>query len=150
MPTPPTIELDLSNFTRFQRKVLRGLQDATPLMTLIGEELVDSTDDRFRNEINPDGSPWAALNPNYVEWKRRRGYITKKLQMRGDLRATIAYEANSDSVEIGANTPYARVQHEKRPYLYSERTKGLGRRDEARVQRVTDEFLQMLVDEAER
>lgn len=151
MPNEITVELNIAQYRRFRAKFDAFLKDATPLMTLIGEELVDAVDERFRNEVDPDGSPWAALSPRYVEWKRKRGFIMKKLQMRGDLRATVAYEASSDRVEIGANTPYARKQHLKRPYIYSQSTEGsageLGAKDERRVERVAEEYLQALVDE---
>lgn len=135
-----TLEID-----RTLARVLRGLKDATPLARLVGEEMTLLTDDRFRDENDPDGSPWAALSPRYVAWKQRKGHITKILQMRGDLRARVAYQPYPDRVEIGSDTPYARRQHAVRPFLYS-KSGGLGRRDAERIAAVAEAYLQSLVD----
>lgn len=140
-----TVEVNLSDVNRTFAKILRGLKDATPLAKLIGEDYTESVDDRFRNEVDPDGSPWAALDPNYVEWKKRKGFITKRLQMRGDMRGTVAYDPYPDQVIIGVNVPYAKRQHAKRPFLF--RNNGnLGAKDQARIEATTNDYLQRLVD----
>ncbi len=139
------IELNKLEIDRALRSLLRNLRDSTDLAALIGEEMTQAVDDRFRNEVDPDGSPWATLSPAYVASKQRKGFNRKILQMRGDMRAKVAYQAYPDRVEIGTNTPYARRQHDKRPFIYSKRG-GLGARDQARIEQVAEEYLQSLLN----
>jgi phage gpG-like protein len=134
------IEADFSQSDHALRTLLRGLKDATPLTTLIGADQELATDDRFKNEVDPDGSPWAALSPKYLESKRRRGLILKRNQARGETRGTISYRAYDDRVEIGANTPQAEFMQKRRPFL------GVGRRDIERIERIANDYLQDLVE----
>jgi phage gpG-like protein len=140
------IEIDLSQVNATLGAVNRGLEDATPLFNLIGQEMELSVDDNFRNETDPDGSPWASLSPRYEAYKRRKGFILKINQRRGDLRGTISYRAYRDRLEIGANVPYSQEVQERRPFLYS-KTGGLGARAERRIERVADNYIQSLVDQ---
>lgn len=137
------IDFDATKLMRPLNGIRGGLQDGSELMGLIGEEMTDSTDDRFRDEVDPDGSPWAALNPKYVEWKIKRRFIPKRLQMRGDMRAKVTYQAFGDRVVIGSDTPYSGRQHEKRPFLYNFQGE-LGSDDDKRVEAVAIEYFEDL------
>ena len=55
----------------FERLARRG-QDRRPALKDIGQAMVQSTRARFRAEADPEGSPWAALNPAYAKAKRGR------------------------------------------------------------------------------
>lgn len=139
------ITFDGSSLSRPLNRVLRRLKDGTELATLMGEEYTQGVDERFKSEVDPDGSPWAALDPDYVAWKRRRGFIQKTLQMRGNMRARVGYKPYPDRVTIGTDTPYARRQNAKRPFLY--RADGsIGAKDNARIERVAENYLQSLLD----
>lgn len=139
------IEIDLSQVNASFGNLENALVDATPLFNLIGQELELSIDDNFRSETDPDGSPWAALSPVYEAYKRRKGFIAKINQRRGDLRGTINYRAHRDKLEIGANVPYSQEVQKRRPFLYS-RTGGLGTRVEPRIERVANDYVQDLID----
>jgi phage gpG-like protein len=138
------IEVDLTQVNAMFAKVDRALGDATPLFNLIGQEMGLSIDDGFKGEVDPDGSPWAALSPGYEAQKQKKGFIAKINQRRGDLRGMIAYRAYRDRLEIGSNVPYSLHVQKKRPYLYS-KSGGLGRRAELRIERVADNYIQSLV-----
>ena len=139
------IEIDLTQANAMFGTLNRALDDATPLFNLIGQSMELTIDDNFRQEIDPDGNPWAALNPKYEAYKRRKGFIGKINQRRGDLRGTISYRAYRDRLEIGANVPYSGEVHKRRPFLYS-KTGGLGARAERRIEQVADNYYQSLVD----
>ena len=84
--------------------VRRG-DDLSPLMRDIGEELLNSTRERFRAEVAPDGSPWAPLSP--ATRRRKRRNADKVLTESGDLGRYITVRATRDSVEIGSTRIYA-------------------------------------------
>lgn len=97
------------------------------LFLAIGEALLQSTDARFDKQQAPDGTPWQPLSPQYAAYKRKRGYGSKILKMRGHLRDTLTMQATDASVSIGSNRIYAAMhqyggrtrfgQISARPYL---------------------------------
>lgn len=96
--------------------VLRAIADAgsrlknlRPVMKEIGEYMLLQTDDRFRNQTDPDGNPWKPVTRRWREQKQRMGKIDKTLQMRGRLRKSITYRAEADQVAIGTNVKYAPI-----------------------------------------
>jgi phage virion morphogenesis protein len=76
-------------------------------MADIGEYMLRQTDNRFRNEEAPDGTPWAPLATATLERKARRGKIRKILQEEGNLRTTLSYRASAQEVELGSIQPYS-------------------------------------------
>lgn len=121
---------------RLQRKV----GDLTPAMKLIGEELIRSTDDRFDQEIAPDGTPWKPNSAFTVAKKRAEGRILKVLQSTGQMRASITYQASRDRVVIGTNDQKARkhqfgVGVPKREFL------GVSDEDRVEIVQIIEDFL---------
>lgn len=57
----------------------------------MGEYLLQATDDRFVQEIAPDGTPWLPNSPRTIAHKRRLGRILKILQSTGRGRHSIRY-----------------------------------------------------------
>jgi phage virion morphogenesis protein len=74
----------------------------------LGEYLQSSTQDRFKTQIAPDGTPWSPLQPRYA---RRKKYAKDKiLTLRGYLRSGIHYQVTGDAeVEVGSNIKYAAI-----------------------------------------
>lgn len=138
------VEIDLTQATREMGALKDVLEDATPLFNILGQELELAIDDSFRDEVDPDGSPWAELSPRYLAYKTKKGLILKRNQAKGTTRSTITYRAYSDRLEVGANTPYSDRMQERRPFLYSEKG-GLGRARERRIQDTADAFFQRLI-----
>ena len=79
------------------------------VFTAIGEELLLSTDDRFKNQPDPEGRPWASLNAEYAAWKRKFHGHDRILKLRGYLRDTLRYQATDASVAIGSNRIYSAI-----------------------------------------
>lgn len=89
----------------FQRLIIGGA-DARPLFTEIGSALEGSTRQRFQDKESPDGIPWIELRPATQAAKRGPGILVE----RGDLLASVAFEAGPDFVQIIAGpTAYAAV-----------------------------------------
>jgi phage virion morphogenesis protein len=89
------------------RQTLKSLgdraKDLTPAMKQIGEYLRFRTEENFKKEQSPDRQKWAPLNKDYAQAKEKRKGIRKILQFTGDLRSTIAYQAEKRQVTIGTN-----------------------------------------------
>ena len=83
------------------------VKDPSPVMKIIGEYMLRSTEDRFeRQGPAPDGSPWAPLK----EWTLRRKKNGKILTESGQLRGSIRYQLQGTSaVVIGTNKVYAAI-----------------------------------------
>ena len=106
--TGARISIDVVGIDDVERRLGRladAGRDLTPLMADIGEYLVRTTKDRFRDQEAPDGTPWAPLS----ESTRRRKKINKDriLTREGYLGGTIAFRASPDEVLVGSNLIYA-------------------------------------------
>lgn len=103
-------------------KLERNLQrmariDFTALHKEIGEEIVSSTQERFKTQKGPDGKAW---KKSYrVEDK---GGVT--LRDTGRLRNSITCRARPDRVEVGTNDKRARI-HQKGGIIKAKRAKAL-------------------------
>ncbi len=81
------------------------MDDTTPVMAAIGTGLVASTHRRFVSQTDPDGAPWAPLNPDYRAMKRNRRILTES----GRLRDSINAQPSRDMVRVGTNVIYAAI-----------------------------------------
>lgn len=91
-------------------RLIAAGQNPRPWLAAIGNTLVDSTRERFGRGVAPDGSPWRALSP-VTAALRRGGKGGQPLLDTGRLRNSIASVVDADSVTVGTNVRYARVQH---------------------------------------
>lgn len=89
------------------REMLAALDDDTPLLRSIGEYGLQSTQQRFVTQTDPNGAAWAPLSPAYLRRKRRNA--DKILTLRGHLRGTLAYQVASHAVLIGSPRTYAAI-----------------------------------------
>jgi phage virion morphogenesis protein len=87
----------------------RAGEDLRPAFEDIGEALVRSTAQRFENQVDPEGQPWAPLSPATLLFKQKKGYPAEILTMRGRLRASIAARPGATQVWIGTNVVYAAI-----------------------------------------
>ena len=87
-----------------------ALADKTELMQDLGELLVQSTQDRMEAGENPDGSPFAPRSALTLAQYAEKGLsFGKPLNVTGELRLSIAYEASPDGVTWGSNAIQAAV-----------------------------------------
>ncbi|SDA18145.1 phage virion morphogenesis (putative tail completion) protein [Pseudomonas sp. NFPP10] len=76
----------------------------TPLLD-IAEYLHQSTDDRFRQQVAPDGSPWAPLAPSTIA---RKG-SNKILRQDGNLQDTLRHSVSGNELAFGTDRPYGAI-----------------------------------------
>lgn len=102
------IRMDVSQAQSLFGRLAMAVSDTTPIMRAIGTGLVTSTQDRFEDEVDPDGAAWAPLNPDYLATKRGAG-ILRESAMRGGLQGSITYRAGRTDVAVGTNKVYGAI-----------------------------------------
>ncbi|RZS86063.1 phage virion morphogenesis protein [Pigmentiphaga kullae] len=85
-----------------------ALEHPQPLMDDIAQYLYNSSRERFRTQQAPDGTPWAALNPEYQRQKSKNQ--DKILTLNGYLSGTLVAQATDDEAVVGSNLVYAAIQ----------------------------------------
>lgn len=101
------LSITTSGLDKLQAR-LHGLagMDTSTLMPRLGEYLLASTQDRFRTESGPDGSPWEALAPRTRA--RKKYNPSKVLTEREFLRKNIHYQVlDKSTVQVDSNLVYA-------------------------------------------
>jgi len=99
------VTLDVSSVGQALEKLAERLGDMrTPLLD-IGEYLHQSTDSRARNQVGPDGSPWAPLSPRTLA--RKKG--NKTLRESGALLDTLRHQVAGDELQFGTDRPYGAI-----------------------------------------
>lgn len=86
---------------------LRGrLDDLSPAMASIGQELESRVSGRFETETDPFGRPWAPWSPATVESYPKDGN-RRILDRYGDMLGSLNHQADASSVRVGFGQPYA-------------------------------------------
>lgn len=80
-------------------------RDLTPVMADIGEQLLNSTRQRFSDQVSPDGQAWSPLS--HATKARKKKNKDKILTEEGRLRRLLSVQAGKDYVEVGSTRIYA-------------------------------------------
>ncbi len=107
-----TAELNSAETQARLVELLARLSDLTPFMNNVGDALVISTKERFRNQTDPEGSAWVPLSPAYAraKLKRRKGIDGGRiLTMSGDLGGNIFAQPGPTEVRVGSSLDYAAI-----------------------------------------
>lgn len=108
-----TVSIDTGPVQALMRQIQQRGGDLAPVMRDIGEILLESTQERFKLGVDPDGVPWKPV---------KRGGTP--LVRRGNLRDDIAPVSDSTSVELRSTRAYAPYhQYGTGPYTIRPRTK---------------------------
>lgn len=106
------VRLDDAQVQRAVGRLIRLGQDLVPLARAIGVVLVRGTQDRFHDEQDPEGRPWAPLHPDYAALKRGPGILRESGQ-RGGLYGSISFRVHGGpqaaAVSVGSNKIYAAI-----------------------------------------
>lgn len=100
-----SVAIDDKELQRFFTKLIQQTDDMTDIFAAIGEQQLESTAQRYKDQKAPDGKKWARLKKKTIAQKSRNA--DKKLIDSGDLMGTYSYEADSDSLVFGSNRIYA-------------------------------------------
>lgn len=93
------ISVDSGDLERGLSQLLKNVQNRRPMMASVAAELLSMTEDNFESES------WGG-----DRWKdTHRG--SKKLQLSGQLAASINTQSGNDFARIGSNKPYAAIHH---------------------------------------
>ena len=99
------VTLDTSQVSKALDDLADRLGDLTTPLNDIGEYLQISTDERFRQKVAPDGSPWAPLSPVTLARKKGPGILREK----GTLQDTLRKQVTSTELAFGTDRPYGAV-----------------------------------------
>ncbi|MFT0531610.1 phage virion morphogenesis protein [Castellaniella hirudinis] len=88
-------------------RAVQALGSPNVLLLSVGEEMLNATRDRFKNQQSPDGAKWAALLPAYQKSKEKNQ--NKILTLDGYLGGTLRYQVDGAAVEVGSNLEYAAI-----------------------------------------
>lgn len=117
-----TIEIDDASIRRQLQKLAEVSGDPSPALRAIGENLVQSTNDRFVSGTAPDGSKWPANSP--VTLARKAPRTKPLIGETGALMDTIRYQLQgNDTLLVGSNQEYAAAQQFGMPKGYAGKTK---------------------------
>ncbi len=97
------------SYTFDDRQAMAAIERLTAVrfqvMKPIGLALVQVVQERFRDERDPFGQPWAPLSPAYAAVKRGNHILTRS----GLLMRSITFRASVDEVAVGSNRVYAAI-----------------------------------------
>lgn len=99
------VTLDASQVGKALEELASRLGDLTTPLNDIGEYLHQSTDERFRQKVAPDGSPWAPLSPVTLARKKGTGILREK----GTLQDTLRKQVTSTELAFGTDRVYGAV-----------------------------------------
>jgi phage virion morphogenesis protein len=100
-----TVEINDRQVNAAFRKLTQAGTNLRPILTSIGEAMVESTKLRFRDSQAPDGGQWAPLSPVTIALRRQGS--SKPLLDTGRLRNSITRAVGVRDVVIGTNVIYA-------------------------------------------
>lgn len=103
-----TINANTDAIERAITDLMNKGEDLTAPMQSIGEEMINRTQQRFRDKEAPDGTPWAANSP---VTEKRKGHGRVLEGESNELSKQFSYSAASDSVEWGSLMVYAAMQN---------------------------------------
>jgi phage virion morphogenesis protein len=109
-----SIKINEDEITAVLDRLQKHLTDMTPVMSEIGEMLVDSTKQRFTQGASPEGRAWAPKSQTTIDAYIARG---DRVDFRplfgptGRLSSEINYQATDTSVEWGSALIQAAVMH---------------------------------------
>lgn len=83
------------------RALVDAGEDLEPAFIDIGEGLLNSTHDRWEQQVDPEGNAWEPLDPKYQARKKKNA--DKVLVLEGFMRDTLAYNTSRQSMEMGTN-----------------------------------------------
>jgi phage virion morphogenesis protein len=120
--TGATLEYDNADAMGVLEKLQEKLGDLKPALQDIGEYLQIAHEQRFVDQVSPDGTPWAPLSPSYQRNKTKNK--NRILFLDGRLAKSFRYQISGNELNFGTNVPYAAHHHfGTKPYTIKPKTK---------------------------
>ncbi len=140
------------------RKIIKALQDLksavgdlSPAFKVLGDDLVESTKQRFETSKGPDGNAWEDNSDVTIDRKGRN----KPLVDEGSLAEQISYAITGEILEIGSSMEYAAMQQfggtkSEFPFLWGDIPArpflGISSEDETNILAIIEDFLTDSID----
>lgn len=99
------VTIDQTQVGKALGELAERLADLTTPLNDIAEYLHQSTDDRFRQQVAPDGSPWAPLAPSTLARKKS----SRILREAGTLQDTLRHSVSNNELSFGTDRPYGAI-----------------------------------------
>ncbi|MCF7964015.1 MAG: phage virion morphogenesis protein [Methylobacter tundripaludum] len=141
------VKWDDANVVRALQRLQHAVGDISPALKEIGEDLVESTKQRFSSGVGPDGEKWKDNSQVTIDRKGRN----KPLVDRGHLLDSINDALiDTDTLEVNANKDYAAMQQfggskDEFPFLWGDIPArpflGVSDEDEDKILRTVEEYL---------
>jgi phage virion morphogenesis protein len=93
--------------TNALNKLLNQANDLNPAFREIGEHLLESTQERMRQEITPSGEAWEPLSLNTIKKKALSSQSDKILRGYGTLADRLNYQLSDNQLMFGSTMEYA-------------------------------------------
>ena len=120
--TGATLEYDNSAAQDLLGRLQEKLGDLKPALQDIGEYLIIAHNQRFKDQVAPDGTPWAPLSPSYQRNKTKNK--NRILVFNGYLENSYRYQVGNNELDFGTNDPNAAHHHfGTKPYTIKPKTK---------------------------
>ncbi|EAU53535.1 phage virion morphogenesis protein [Mariprofundus ferrooxydans] len=103
-----SIEYDDKAITEALERLQKATGDLEPAFIDIGEHLLESTQQHFADQVDPDGNPWAELTD--ATKARKKKNADKILIGEGDLMGFMRYNADHNGLAFGSDRIYAAMQ----------------------------------------
>lgn len=101
------IEFNRTIVSSALQKAIEVLGDVRPLMADIGEHLLISHRERFRDQVSPAGEKLEKLSPAYRAQKKKNQ--NRVLTLEGLLGGTLRYSPSGDGLLFGTDRKYGAV-----------------------------------------
>ena len=114
MPANVAIRITGDDVDGALRQLVGKVKDTAPAMRAISHTLLDSIEQAFEDEANPEtGAPWQTLAPSTILARTKRGkWPGKMLQLsQGGLASSFSASSSRLHAAASSNKPYARIHH---------------------------------------
>lgn len=108
------VEIDNTSVLNALQRLASRADNLRPALMEIGEDIAESTKERFREGRSPEGTAWAANSSATVAiYSGLFSSPGAKKPLVGETRrlsSEISWQVTGDAVEIGSSLPYANMQ----------------------------------------
>lgn len=95
------------DITKALNQLIKQGQNLEPAFRDIGEHLLESHEQRFNDQQEPDGTPWQPLSSKTVARKIKAHQSDKILRGYGTLADTLNYQISKNQLQFGSPMEYA-------------------------------------------
>ncbi|MCG9624632.1 phage virion morphogenesis protein [Vibrio mediterranei] len=104
-----SMSVDDALITQALNRLIQRGTNLEPALRDIGELLLVTHDQRFKDQTTPDGTPWQPLSANYSATKPKRK--DDILTLNSILSGTLSYQVSGQGLDFGTALEYGAIHH---------------------------------------